>query len=285
MTHPQPAPPLPSACPPSHDPDLRARASHPPAALSRSTLRALLRGDVLAVQESDFLPAAACEQIAAEHDRVVALAPQIAAAYGFAREMTYTGPSLHDFEERPDEYFALATLARQTRTTSGPVWQSAVEAVLARLRALHDGEVRHAVQRSHGAMLFSGLLRNINHAAHAHTDYVPETLRGDWDLTGEVIDQFGLDLYVTPCKGGDVTVYDRSGRPGDGWWRPSRSRYGVREALFEGVPRVTVAPARGSFAIINTRRYHKVDAITSGSRMTVSMFLGLTRDGSLLVWA
>ena len=253
--------------------------------LTPGSLRALLAGDLLAVQELDFLPEVACRQIEVEHDRIIAQAPALAAAYGFATAVTYTGPPLHDFEERPDDYFALTALARQTRAEQGPTWQRAVDAVLARLSDLHDGEVRRAVQGDRGATLFTGILRSINHAAYAHTDFVPETLQGNWDLKDEIVDQFGLNVYVTDCTGGDVTVYDRREMPGDTAWRPRGSNYGVDDAMLHGVRRVAVPPTRGSFAIINTRRYHKIDPIARGSRTTISMFLGLTRDGSLLVWA
>lgn len=263
----------------------RCRSNQPgPAPLTRNSFRDLLSGHFAVLQEFDFLSQAECDQIEEEHERILALTPELHESYPFAADVTFTAPALHAHADDPETYFRLASMARDVRREHAPTWERAAAKVIERLAALNDGDVKVAIQPDRGEEFFAGLLRAINHGAYAHTDYVGLDLDGDYAVRA-VTRQFGINVFVSHTSGGDCVSFDRASMPGDEAYRIPTSAYGIDERLFEGVPKVTTSPTRGSIAIIATQRYHLIRPITAGERVTLSFFCGPLPNGDLVVWA
>lgn len=254
-----------------------------PADVTSATFERLLAGEFIALQQPLLTPGQ-CDSIWREYDNILATKPGLKRGYEFAEDVTYTGPALHDYDSDPDDYFEAAEAVRQIRLGHAPVWLGAVRQVLGVLAQLNPAGVEVAYQTERGAHFFTGLLREINQGAFAHTDFVPSDLTGNYAVK-RVLRQFGINVFLGVVRGGECEVFDRKPQAGDSAYRIPTSDYGYDEALFENTPKVVIEPIQGSMAIIPTERYHLVRPTQEGTRLTLSFFFGPTKDGRLLVWA
>lgn len=133
-----------------------------------------------------------------------------------------------------------------------------------------------------GRLLFAGMIREMIEGAGLHFDEVERELPDSLDETP--LCQLAFNCYLSvPESGGEVTVFRRRWRPAD---EGHRDGYWYQPHLVSDEPRVTVAPACGDAVFFDPRNYHMVRANEGGGRrVTLSFFIGVSRNGHLLLWS
>ena len=155
------------------------------------------------------------------------------------------------------------------------------------LSAAWEGNVGVAVERGrHGGAAprnyFAGVMRDIPSGALPHVDDAAiETPELE---IGGVVAQASLLFYLdVPTEGGALRVYDKTAARSD--WAEMRG-YGFSPKSIAGRTFAGVTPTVGSVVLFRTTQIHSVDpVIGAGRRITWSTFIGLTKNGDLILWS
>ncbi|WP_129141114.1 hypothetical protein [Modicisalibacter coralii] len=133
-----------------------------------------------------------------------------------------------------------------------------------------------------GEKLFAGMVREINSSARIHFDEIERELPGSLDCSPLV--QLAFNCFIDmPREGGEVTVFRRKWLPSD---ENHRDGYGYSEFLVKNEPAISIRPEIGDAIFFDPRNYHRVESNRSeGRRITLSFFVGIKSDGSLMIWS
>jgi hypothetical protein len=137
-----------------------------------------------------------------------------------------------------------------------------------------------------GRKMMAGIARVFNNGvgALAHVD----TLGFDaiaFPDAPPLITQVSANLYLRIAQGGELALWSRRilSPQEEEACRLSTSSYGLDEAKI-GPPTVTIRPEVGQLILFDSTRCHAVRPSKGGSRITMSLFVGLGRDGKLRLW-
>lgn len=133
-----------------------------------------------------------------------------------------------------------------------------------------------------GRQLLAGTIRKSAGGLLVHFDDVArEFPYGLFDQ--HIVAQLALNVYLSvPRIGGETTIWRHTWEPAD---EVAKIGYGYDEAVVGGVQSVTIRPAAGDALLFNPRLYHKVAPSPGEVRVSVAMFLGITADGTIVVWS
>lgn len=133
-----------------------------------------------------------------------------------------------------------------------------------------------------GRPLFAGMIREINRGARIHFDEVERELPGGLDDTPVAQIAFNCHLSM-PQSGGEATIFRRRWVPSD---EERRDGYGYQYSLVAKEPSVSVRAEAGDAVFFDSRNYHRVEPNkSSGRRVTLSFFIGLTARGEVRIWS
>ncbi|MCZ1075269.1 2OG-Fe(II) oxygenase [Rhodococcus sp. A5(2022)] len=194
------------------------------------------------------------------------------------------GPTVFDYIGKPidpylDEAAESAHQMRAAFTAAGV--PHPLDLALDYFASTWDGEV--AIAQEGGRPYFAGVLRDMAGGALPHVDHARKETP---ELTiGRTISQASLLFYLqAPSSGGALRVYDKA--PTDVDDERHRLGYGYGPAAIAGATFSGVTPATGSVVLFPSTRIHSVDPVTgTGRRVTWSVFLGVTPEGTLLLWS
>lgn len=191
------------------------------------------------------------------------------------------GPTQYGYHDRPkEEYFAAAERARELQRRLFAASFDPLERLFERLRESHTGPVEIAREAGHGPY-FAGLVRRIHLDASLHVDFAEVDAAG-WSIA-DVTRQLAQNLFLAaPETGGECVVYNRPWSPQDEAAKTSELYFDP--GLVAGAESWRIEPALGDLVLINTRNLHEV-AACSGTRITLSHFLGTKPDGRLVAWS
>ncbi len=247
--------------------------------LTRSHLLRLLAGTVGAIRIPGAIPGGLCDAFMRRLD------PSLFTSYSAERyefPVQRVGPALNEFNtERtvPEGYWARAREALS-------YWDSLESphdvraTVIQLLSSAWRDEVRPATvgQRQ----LFWGIVREMNDGALAHWDDVVREY-SDELFDDPPIVQLALNCFVsTPREGGETTVWRKRWDPADDIYRRSVC---YDHDVVTARPFVSIKPHLGDIMIFDSRNYHAVQESSNGRRVSISIFIGLTGRGHLLVWS
>lgn len=192
------------------------------------------------------------------------------------------GPAAFDFYEDGEldqRYWNHAEQSERSRSVllDG---QDPLDLAMERIQNDWPGPIRLATTAQ--GPLFAGMIRQINNGAKMHYDDVINEFPGVLDP--EPIAQLAFNCFLdAPSHGGEATVYRRRWRPED---QNHRDGYGYSTTLVEGVESVEIPARKGSATVFDPRNYHRVAPSKPGSnRVTLSFFLGVLADRSLVIWS
>lgn len=134
---------------------------------------------------------------------------------------------------------------------------------------------------SGGREMFAGMIRETNGGMRLHWDEIAREFPGALD--DMAVCQIAFNWYVSmPEQGGESVVYRHKWRPAD---EAHREGYGYQESVYADEPCVSTRPEAGDAVLFDPRNYHTVRPSVAGRRISMSFFLGITGDGSLIYWS
>ena len=129
---------------------------------------------------------------------------------------------------------------------------------------------------------FVGLMRQINSTALIHADYAPFDAPG-WSI-GEINAQLAWNLCVVePESGGDCIVHNKKWEREDEALKQQNS-YGYSREVVDNTEKFLIKVKVGDAYLFNSRNFHEVTK-SSGTRTTVSSFIGRTKTENLIMWS
>ncbi|WP_169807735.1 2OG-Fe(II)-dependent halogenase WelO5 family protein [Herbidospora mongoliensis] len=192
------------------------------------------------------------------------------------------GPALNDHrtEDGVDPmYWSLAESARtawlNAGLSSGPL--------TAALAALHSSwHQRTEIATISDRPAYAGVIREINAGTLIHNDcIIREFPFGILDT--QISAQLALNIYLSVgVDGGATTVWHRRWQPED---ESSRIGYGHTQTVVADAPYASFNPEVGDALLFSSEHYHDVSPVSSGRRISLAFFLGLTSDDRLVVWS
>jgi hypothetical protein len=262
---------------PPNDEDRILRVTFSPGddIVAPETLRALVRGEILAIVSDGFYSADACAAVSERLGR---------ARWGSydGIEIGRVGVSLFDCLGNPDceEYFANVRRSRaQIHEALFPLANPADLVQKGLDLAWSHGCTTLTIA---GRKCFFGLPRSFADGG----DALPHCDRCDWDLpspeTAAVRAQLAFNLYLAMAEhGGELELWDL--RPDRLQYDASRESYGVARSSLPP-PDVVLQPRIGQLVIFDASRVHAVRPSTGeGKRITFSGFVGYRGDEQALV--
>ncbi|MGP4002850.1 2OG-Fe(II)-dependent halogenase WelO5 family protein [Streptomyces sp. 8N706] len=247
--------------------------------LDRDILARIGAGTLGAARVRDFFTRAQCEEIMqsletcdmGSYDEQL-VQPRIAKL----------GPATYDFygnPELPPAYWEHTEQSDKSR--SGLLFGTdPLDEATAKLEKVWGRPVTRAT--SQGRPMFAGMIREINSSAKMHFDEVVREFPGVVDETPLFQIAFNCHLAM-PETGGEALVYRRKWQPSD---ERHRDGYGYAESIVADEPYVSVQAGVGDAVFFDPRNYHLVRPnVSGGRRVTLSFFMGVTADGSLITWS
>lgn len=139
-----------------------------------------------------------------------------------------------------------------------------------------------AYDNKYNAPYYAGIFRNLDGGAKLHIDFAKRDAI-DWEISS-VDAQITWNIFLNDdFQGGETLVFNRPWIIQDERKR-LENNYCYDEILVENTEYVKLAPRKGDLVIFNSRNYHKV-LDSSADRLTVSSFLGLTKDRHIWAWS
>jgi len=140
-----------------------------------------------------------------------------------------------------------------------------------------------AIEKEISRKYFAGLIRFIN-IALLHRDF------GKYDGIGWEIEkvekQLAWNIFIkSASNGGEGQVFKRFWEPKDDELKIENS-YGYDECLVDKCESLIYTPAVGDLVFFNSRNLHKVlQCETNGERITMSSFIGKTKENEIVFWS
>ena len=248
-------------------------------------LKRLVAGRVAAVVIPDLLSSALCDQIAKQLDSVgftyyKQLVPPVGKIGAAQSEFINQPLGLrHYFEAAPKARAELSEVFRGTVNLT--------DFMIKTLQGAWPQPVSPLVDAS-GEQFVVGVFRDVP-GGTLHRDWAPRDAP-TWP-NGNLSAQIAANIHlVSPRKGGELVVYERSWISGDEELFPHRlpngKTYGYEHNVVEGVSKFVIEPKVGTCVLINTRNYHEILPVSDGRRLTFSVFAGVDRETNrLALWS
>ena len=256
----------------------------PPAtALSETSLRALMAGEIPAIRLPGFATADECCRFcdairgAADLGRPAATTPMTLIGSNFANHVGTRSEYFHTVEP------SYGNIGRLTAATGWVPLTRMIE----RLRAVWPGRVDIAAEPGFGRY-FAGGIKTRTGGSSLHYDFARHTASDH--AIGAVEDQLGCNLYLElPAHTGQTTVYNyRVPRDGGAAGRGNAKHMGLDARVIAGAEFFTFRPSAGEVVIINTRNPHEIDmdGLLAGEwRAQTSSFIGRLANDDLTMWS
>jgi hypothetical protein len=176
-------------------------------------------------------------------------------------------------------YWDVADEAEKT-WASQQSWFAFRQAILAKLSlslGLTITPASHA-----GRQLYWGILRELNAGTLIHWDDVTKEYGPDF-LDTTLVGQLAVNVFASaPEHGGALQIWPLAPT---GVHDQFRVDYGYRDDVVGTVADLSLVPAECDAIIFSSRLMHRVLPCTGGRRLAFAMFLGLTSQGSGVVWS
>lgn len=240
-----------------------------------SALRALIKGDVMAIRIDNYSDAETCEAVAArmvqsKHYGRYVNAPKIARVGKALFECVGNRSELKEYLDSAPCWM------EEMRVTCAP-FASPIDRFRLECDVVWPGGAR--VARVDGRPAFAGLLRVFSEGSFAepHQDHLAWDL-GPLGLKPKQRAQIAVNVYLKlPAKGGELVIwphglsreaYEKARNPGS---------YGVSESALRGTPLV-IRPRQGEMWLFLSTNTHKVEESRGGDRVTWSCFIGANSE-------
>ncbi len=149
-----------------------------------------------------------------------------------------------------------------------------------RIFPTHQVEIAREDQ-SH--VYYTGLIRQINQTALIHADFAPYDGK-NWKIAN-VIAQLAWNLCLNePDSGGECIVYNKPWSLDTCEAHRLPNSYGYFSQVVQGCDSIKISPTLGGAYFFNSRNFHEVKEST-GNRITISCFIGLTVDQKIIIWS
>lgn len=133
-----------------------------------------------------------------------------------------------------------------------------------------------------GRELFWGIIREINSGTLIHWDEMIREYPVNF-LDRFPIAQLAFNLFIsTPPQGGHTTIWRKRWRPADEHYRTA---FGYEPSVVANAAELNVTPQTGDAIIFDSRNFHAVRDSAGGRRVSISFFIGVVGDGSLILWS
>lgn len=184
-----------------------------------------------------------------------------------------------------EAYFALEAKASEVRDRIFPGQLDPVKKMMSVFS--HGFDISLAKEPSlDNARYFTGLIRAMAQKSTTHFDFAPRQLPG-WQVA-EAEAQFAVITYLQmPETGGGLTVYNRQWVQADDEFDKDTAEKGPKgfeNDFLDDDDSITVSPSTGEMVVINSRNFHRVEAIVSKlARYSINSFMSLSED-KLVLW-
>lgn len=192
------------------------------------------------------------------------------------------GPTLNEYQDRGSLHECYWDSAEE----SDQIWKHTMSGlhtkqhIVAQLSNAWEGMVGPA--SIHGRPTYWPIIREISSGTLLHwDDILREYPNGVFDQ--KVKHQFAMNIFITtPSTGGELRIWRRKWQPDDD---ACRLAFGYQARLLGGTPDAVVSARQGDAVLFKSQYYHDVLPSTGGRRITLSLFIGMAENGSLVMWS
>jgi len=261
----------------SHDPFFAAVTA---SEFRRDHVAGLAAGRCAAVQVTDLLPQAVCE------DTLRALTSVQFDSYGAERvypPVMRFGVGVSDHRQDglvSDSYWGALEADRKAWLDLGLSFDP--------FKLCRDALGAHwpngvAVGRRDDQEMGSGVAREPNQGFIVHFDDASREFSGNL-LDANLVAQFAFNLYLSvPKLGGETVIWRHGWDPADEAFRLPHS-YGYDEVVVGDAESFELKPTFGGALLFNPRNFHAVRASYGARRIALGFSVGLSDTGELLTW-
>lgn len=254
-----------------------------PSQLEAAHIKAILQNDVLCVRVRDFVSRKQCAANASAIER-----DKRRTAYAGAEGIGCIGMSIYDipFVKDGDQKYwnQVRAVHEQNRKACAPY---TYPADLIRLRLSELWPASCDLFKTNGRVAFAGLPRfvSVEGAIEPHQDKMGDDIPHILDAHN-VVGQCAANVFLKTAEiGGDLELYNARFSFAEYEARRVKGSYSL-DRCHLGSPVLRVKPEVGDLILFDATRVHSVAAVAGRcTRVTVSCFVGLTRDGRLVIWS
>lgn len=188
----------------------------------------------------------------------------------------------HQKIDEKDSYFQKAENAINLLNAKVPLHNQIIGRILSSFRDL-GYQTDIAFDKTENKQYFAGLVRLFGGGgALLHIDYAPFDA-ANYSIS-ENVAQIACNIFVKmPESGGESQVFDKVWDIEDEKMKIPNS-YGYNEEIIKENKTTLIKPLNGDLTLFNSRCFHKVHP-SSDTRITISCFIGLKPNGSLVIWS
>ncbi|MFF2546128.1 proline hydroxylase [Kitasatospora sp. NPDC058063] len=191
------------------------------------------------------------------------------------------GPAVYDYYGQGQVRDAYWEKAEQARKAARDLYGGTDPAVTLMRRLGTELGIPVRPATIGGRPLHVGILREFPTGSKIHYDEVVREFPGRLD--DQPLVQLAFNLHLTVAgHGGALTVWRHRWIPADD---TRRDGYGWAPEVVADAPSATVRAEPGEGVFFDCRNFHQVRDFEGGRRITVSLFLGFTMNGELIVWS